>query len=244
MVAPILPVVRTAIAGVVVPAGNGDEVAFAAAAVAGHTHSAVADSSYAAAVAEAASADSVVDAIAAESSAWAWGQDVGHPVAVAEAVVLPVVVVQGDLLQAGHWALVIQAVALVVLLPFRNVVAAAAVVALVDLVVPGRTCVLQLLVSRPYSAVLCSVRTGRGGPSSCSGRDSHGTGAASDVPGTHSGHPWAACHRLLGPCAVEGDRVAHRAFLAGDAEAPRHVVAYRIHRHYGQASSRDAGAVH
>lgn len=69
--APILPVVRTAIAGVVVPAGNGDEVAFAAAAVEGHTHSAVADSSYAAVVAEAASADSVVDAIAAESSAWA-----------------------------------------------------------------------------------------------------------------------------------------------------------------------------
>lgn len=69
--APILPVVRTAIAGVVVPAGNGDEVAFAAAAVEGHTYSAVADSSYAAVVAEAASADSVVDAIAAESSAWA-----------------------------------------------------------------------------------------------------------------------------------------------------------------------------
>lgn len=158
-------------------------------------------------------------------------------------VVLPVVVVQGDLLQAGHWALVIREVALVVLLPFRNVVVVAAAVVAVDLVVPGLTCVLQPLVSRPYSAVLCSVRTGRDGPSSCSGRDSHGTVAASDVLDTHSDHPWAACHRLLGPCAVEEDLVAHRACLAGDAVAPRHVVAYHIPRHCDQASSRDAGAV-
>lgn len=70
VVAPSPSVARTAIAGAVDPAGNGDAVASAAAVAVGRTRSAgVGSSCAAAAVAEA--SDSVVDAIAAVSSGWA-----------------------------------------------------------------------------------------------------------------------------------------------------------------------------
>lgn len=160
----------------------------------------------------------------------------GLPVAVR-----PVVVGQVDLLQDCRSALAMVLAVLVVRPPCYTFAVAAAAVA-VGLAVPCPTYgQLLLLACRPYSAGRDNVRTGRGGPSSCWDRGSHGIGAASDARDTHSDHPSAACHRL--PCAVEEDLVDHRAYpaaVAGDAEALLHAVAYHSHRHCGQASSTDA----
>lgn len=218
---------RTATAGVVVPA-SADAVPFAA----GRTRSAVADSSCAAAVAVVeAAADSEEVATAATSSRWALVLDV---VAVAAAAVPAVVVDPLQGFRSGPD-----------LVPDPRSCCSAAVVA-VPGVDPGRACVPRRLpqwpVSRPYSGP-CSVRTGRGVPSSCSGRGSHGTVAASDARDTRSGRLSAAFRRpaVAGPCAVVAEvqavpRASPLAAAVGDEE-PR-AGAFRS-RHCAPASSRD-----
>lgn len=224
-VAPILSADRTE-TGV---AGNAD----AGASVAGDRMHPVGVDNYDAAGAVAAASGWVVDATATTNSALAWVLRVALVVA---AVVAPVGV--EDLHQYSHSAVYVAPAGVHLVVLHSVVVAAVGVV-----VVPGRTCVLQPLASRPCSVDLDSVRTGHGGPSSCWDRDNHGTVIAWDGLDTHSDRPWAYL-RPAGPCVVVVVAVDHRAFpVAVDGAAALEVLlrVWASHSHrYGPASLKDA----
>lgn len=239
-VAPTQSAARTESVVAVDPAGHGDAVASA---VAGRTHSAVADSSDAVAAAVAEASGWVVDATAAESSAWASDRDAVPVVAAAAAAAVPGTV--ADQCPDCHLEAPVETAA--VHQPCCTVaVAVVAAGAVAQAAVLDQTCGPLPLVSRPCSAVLGSGRTGRGGPSSCWGRGSRGTGPASDVRSTHSDHPWAAFP--LGPVVpyvVEAEGL--RAFpaaaggAAGRGERLRAGACRSRRLHCARASSRDAG---